>query len=97
LQHEKINPPMNNVMQRNLISIMGESFLEWAEVFFHEDNNSLDQFVVKQDAFEDYKKYAKVTWQMQRFTKAMKAFCELKGYLLDPDEFKNTEGRIIRR
>lgn len=97
MQHEKINPPMNNVMQRNLISIMGESFLEWAEVFFHEDNNSLDQFVVKQDAFEDYKKYAKVTWQMQRFTKAMKAFCELKGYLLDPDEFKNTEGRIIRR
>lgn len=97
MQHEKISPPMNNVVQRNLISIMGESFLEWAEVFFHEENNSLNQFVVKQDAFEDFKKYAKVTWQMQKFTKAMKAFCELKGYLLDPEEFQNSEGRIIRK
>ncbi|EMS34585.1 hypothetical protein C943_03272 [Mariniradius saccharolyticus AK6] len=97
MQHEKINPPMNNVVQRNLISIMTEPFLEWAEVYFHEENNGLNNLVVKADAFEDYKKYAKVTWQMQKFSKALKAFCELKGYVLDPEDLKNSDKRIIRK
>lgn len=97
MNHGKINPPMNNVIQRNLISIMTEPFLEWADVYFCDENDSLDRHVVKQDAFDDYKKYAKVNWSMQKFTKAMKAYCELKGYLLDPDEYKNTEGRIVKK
>tara|TARA_R110002020_G_C16314529_1_gene774162 strand:- start:19 stop:2940 length:2922 start_codon:yes stop_codon:yes gene_type:complete len=97
MNHEKIEPPMNNVEQRNLISIMGEAFHSWADVYFSEESGFLDTLVVRNDAFEDFKRNTRAGWTSQKFSKALHAWARYYHWELDPDEFKNGQGRIIRK
>jgi hypothetical protein len=94
MQHGKIDPPMENVEKRNLLSEMGPAFHEWADTYF---TDRLNDFVVKKYAFEDYSKTTASKWTSQKFTKALKAWARFYGYELDPEEFKNSSGRIIRK
>lgn len=94
MQHGKIDPPMENVEKRNLLSEMGPAFHEWADTYF---TDRLNDFVVKKYAFEDYTKTTASKWTSQKFTKALKAWARFYGYELDPEEFKNSSGRIIRK
>lgn len=97
MNYEKIEPPMDNVEQRNLKSIMGEAFHDWADVYFSAETGRLDKMVEKTEAFEDFKKSTRSQWTSQKFGKAMQAWAKYYGFILNPDEFKNAQGRIIRR
>jgi len=97
LNHSKIEPPMDNVHKRNLISIMGNAFHEWADVYFSEDAGTLNDFVIRVDAFEDFKKGTRSNWTSQKFGKAIHAWCEYYGYELNPKDYHNDQGRIIRK
>ncbi len=95
---EKIMPPMNNVSKRNLMSEMGDHFRNWADVFFSPESGRLDKLVIRDEAFEDFIRVTKLkTYTAQRFSKSLKAWARFNGYILNPDEMKNSQGRIIRR
>ncbi|MEQ8548713.1 MAG: hypothetical protein RIC03_12425 [Cyclobacteriaceae bacterium] len=97
MQHEKIEPPMNNVEKRNLISEMGSAFHEWADVYFSTESKRLDEFVIRNEAFDDYKKATRSNWTSHKFGKAIRAWSKYYSYELDPKEHHNGQGRIIRR
>ncbi len=97
MQHEKIEPPMNNIEKRNLISEMGSAFHEWADVYFSEEMNTLDTLVPKVEAFEDFKKATNAKWTSQKFRKAIMAWSKYYGFELNPKEFQNSQGRISRK
>lgn len=96
MNHDKIEPPMNNVEKRTQISIMGSAFHEWADVYFSDDNNALNEFVIKVEAFEDFKKATRANWTTQKFTKSLRAWCKYYGFELDPKDFHNSQHRITK-
>lgn len=98
LNFEKINPPMNNVTQRQLLGEMGEAFKAWADVFFSVESGRLDCFVLREEAQEDcIRKNNLKGWSAQKFGKAMKAWAKFKGFKLNPKTLRNKDGRIIRK
>lgn len=98
LNFDKIEPPLANVTMRNLMTEMGASFQEWADVYFSEGSGKRDELVSKNDAFEDFKKSSNSKlWSSQKFNKSLKAWCRFNHFELDPVELQNAQGRIIRK
>ena len=96
----KINPPMDMVTLRNLRTEMGEGFKDWADVYFSPDNDHVDKLVNKDKAFDNFKtKTGSHRWTKNRFTRSLRAWCRYTHFVwaLDPDQFKNAQGRIQRR
>ena len=96
----KLLPPMANILQRKLRQDMTDKFKDWAEAYFCDETGRLDSFVVREDAFFDYKKYSgQNTISMQSFTKKLRAFVLLCPWIdeMNPKEFQNGGGRIIRK
>lgn len=97
----KIEPKMTNIIFRKHLRDMSDSFRDWAEQYFAEDGDHLDRLIIRQDAFEDYKRFSGVTKTvMNTFTKALKGFCYTCPYIseLNPAEMCNSGGtRILKR
>jgi hypothetical protein len=96
----KLLPPMSNILQRKLRQDMTDKFKDWAEAYFCDETGRLDAFVVREDAFIDYKKYSgQNTISMQSFTRKLRAFVQLCPWIeeMNPKEYQNGGGRIIRK
>lgn len=96
----KIQPPMDNIMKRKYKADMGANFEDWANTYFAEDGENLNRFLSREEAFDAYKKFSGLNkCSMQKFTKALKGFAKLCPYIdeLNPDEYQNSSGRIIRK
>ena len=94
----KIEPPMDNVNKRNLMSEMGDTFRNWADVYFSEEAGSLDVLISRADAFQSYFKDGGGKKNSNNFKKAVKAFCKLNNYVLNPKDYEFVkDGRIIQR
>ncbi|NKI28239.1 hypothetical protein HCG49_16925 [Arenibacter sp. 6A1] len=94
----KINPPMDNVNKRNLMSEMGDAFRNWATVYFSESNDKLDRLISRVDAFQDYQRVAQGKKSANNFKKSVKAYCKLNNFILNPKEIdKSGDGRIIQK
>lgn len=100
----KIMPQLNNIIFRRHMQEMSDNFLEWAQGYFAIDEDGqgehLDKELVKIDVFEEYKRYSgqsKIT--MNKFTKSLQSFCFTCDYIetLNPEEMRNSSGRIQRR
>jgi hypothetical protein len=95
---QKIEPPMGNVILRNLLAEMGETFKDWAEVYFAPDGDNADKLTPRDEALDDFvKKTNSNKWTTNKFSKALKSFCRYYGYDLNPNNFLNAQGRIIRK
>jgi 5S rRNA maturation endonuclease (ribonuclease M5) len=93
LRFPKINPPMGNVMRRNLMQRMGDNFKHWADVYMAE---FLNKEVVKQVAFENFQQSSNMKkMTTQRFTQSLKAWAQYSGYIYNPEHMLNKDGRII--
>jgi hypothetical protein len=104
----KINPPMDNVTKRSLRAEMGEAFEGWADSFFanketDEMGNEVDEFKYldkyfsKEEAFDEFMKTTKQgKWSTNKFKKAMKAYCQLNGFILNPKDLNGANGRITK-
>lgn len=92
----KIEPPMENVTKRNLISEMGAAFNDWVYIYFSEESGRLDSYVSKPEAYADFKKKTSSKLSSNRFKKALGAFCKYNNYILNPLEYRNAKGRIIK-
>lgn len=95
---QKIDPPMGNVILRNLMSEMGENFKNWADVYFSQDSGNTDVKTPRDTALDDFLKTTNTTkWSTQKFTKALKAFCRYYDYELNPKDIVDKNGRIIQK
>jgi hypothetical protein len=104
---KKISPPMDNVTKRSLRAEMGDAFEGWAEGFFSTIEQTLDgegvpkyldNYFSKEMAFDEFMKATKLgKWTSQKFKKAMKAYCQLNDYILNPKDLQNGKGRTIQK
>lgn len=104
---KKISPPMDNVTKRSLRAEMGEAFEGWAEAFFATTEQTLDgegspkyldNYFSKEMSFDDFIKTTKQgKWSSNKFKKAMKAYCQLNDYILNPKDLHTATGRIIQK
>ncbi|MDP2401480.1 MAG: hypothetical protein Q8M66_05825, partial [Actinomycetota bacterium] len=96
---QKFDPPMENVLMRNLRIEMGDLFKEWADVYFSDESQNRDREIKRSDMFFNFCDIsgAGKNWSAQRFAKALKAWCRYNGHELNPPERANKDGRIIVR
>ncbi len=102
VEHGKVQPVMQNIIQRRQKADMGSAFEDWAYLYFDRDEGHVDTLLQRDIAYDDFissSKLSKTFWTMQRFTKALSSFCELCPYVitLNPASMRNSSGRIIRR
>ena len=96
----KIEPNLDNIIFRKHLNDMSDSFRDWAETYFAKGSEHLDTFIIRAEAFEDYKRSSGVkSTPMASFTKALKGFCYTCPYIdeLNPKEFHNSGTRILKR
>lgn len=97
----KIQPPMNNVISRNQLTIMGPKFFNWAEVYFSIESGNCDKFIPREIAKKDFENQESVKgWSSQKFGDALKAYCDYKFpqiIALNPEEYHTSEKRIIKK
>ena len=95
----KPQPPMSNMEKRHLKATMGSNFEDWASGYFSIEGGHLDEYIARDEAFNDYQRYSNVNRiTMQAFTKKLKSFCKLCPWIdcLNPPEMCNSGGRIQR-
>lgn len=94
----KIDAPMDKIRIRINKLAMGENFEEWANVYFSETGGKLDSYVCREDMFADFCAATRNNkWTAKKFSKALRAFCANRGYILNPPELCDKNGRIIQR
>lgn len=77
---------------------MGQNFKEWADVYFDPEGEHINKMVIREQALDDFVKSTKTTrWTTNKFTKALKAFCGYNGYILNPKDLQNSQGRITKK
>lgn len=93
-----VTPPMDNVVKRINLSIMGDAFKDWADFYLVEHLNRL---VSRVDAFNEFcKTTGNNNWKMQRFSKALQAWCDYRNDIvetLNPKKLLNSQGRLVRK
>lgn len=95
----KILPPMDNIFIRKKIQDVGKAFQDWGEIYFAPDSGNLNRYIIRREAFEDFRRYANIqSMPTQGFTKSLIAFCDLCPYIaeLNPDNKKNTQNRMMK-
>ena len=94
----KVNPPMGNVTLRNLLAEMGQAFKDWADAFFDKEGEHIDTLIPKEEALSDFIKMTNNKgWTTNKFTKALKAYCRFYGYIYNPKNYQNSQGRISKK
>lgn len=101
---EKVDPPMNNVTLRNLLSEMGEAFKDWADVYFQKKDATntlflhLDKHLIKDNAFADLKEKTHAKFSPTKFKKKLRAYCKYKGWEFCPANVDGMQkdGRIMK-
>ena len=93
-QNKKIEAPMNNILQRSYMNIIGEQFLEWANFYFSEKmNQKLYRKFVMID-FINHAKDRKWSWLIgitaKEWSKKMKYWCIINDY-----EFNSKTERAV--
>jgi hypothetical protein len=95
----KLQPPMANVIRRNLRGSMEEYFLDWAQVFFAPQSGNCNRLLPRPEVFKNFgESSGKSNWNANRFLKALKAFCKYDKNILslNPGELLGPNGRILK-
>jgi len=94
----RIEPPMENVILRQLRTQMGDAFKEWADIYFNIESEQLNTEVSKETAYRAYKDVvSKFPYQENRFKKAIIAWCKYNSYEFNPPQVTGKDGRIIKK
>ena len=88
LKFGKREAPGQNLKLRELRQQMGEEFYQWAELYFSDPLN-LNTLLIKTDLYNYFKERVSLNvikyYTPTRFKRCVKAFCEYKGYLFNPE------------
>ena len=89
---------MGNVTLRNLLAEMGQAFKDWADAFFDKDGENIDRLMPKEEALNEFIKMTNTKgWTTNKFTKALRAYCRYYGFVYNPKNFQNSQGRISKK
>lgn len=100
----RINPPMENVMYKNMRSHIGETFINWAETVFHPSMENTDCYISREALQEHYSQMlkrgnmGKYSLSPQAFKDKLEMYCNLVGFHFNPHEVmalhvkENTKG-----
>lgn len=95
----KLQPPMDNIITRNLLSRMGDNFREWAEAYFSPDGGNVNRLAPREEAYNDFIRVGKPrsNWTMKGFSKSVEVFAQWAPWIeeINPQEYQNTQGRIF--
>lgn len=79
-QADKIDPPKENLVVRNLMQKIGDVQLKWCNDFFTEEN--LNVYIHTDDVQDDYKRAAgKTAKATAKMTEGIEEWCEYMSYL----------------
>jgi len=94
----RINPPMENIVKKNLKTEVGEGIFEWAEDFFS-DKENLDQLIEKSIVFNSLTENVPYVKNLtaQKMKKKINAYCKYKGWELNPKEMLTNNSQIINQ
>ena len=96
----KIQPPMENILQRKLKADMGETFEDWATAYFAEDGGNVNRQLVRETVYQDFIKDTHLNAiKMKGFTLRLKAFADYCPWIhtLNPIEYRNAQGRNFQK
>jgi len=96
----KIQPPIKNVILRNLRSDMTDEFFEWAKIYFGEASGKLDRLIPRLIIYKDFEENTGIkNWTANRFSKSLKSFAQYDERILslNPEQLCNQGDRIIKR
>ncbi|MBR2290810.1 MAG: hypothetical protein IJ868_00650 [Prevotella sp.] len=94
---EKLQPPMQNIIQRNLISRMGP-LRDWAEKYFAYRGPNVDRMVPTEEAYNDFIRETKAqNWKPNTFSKRLGDFAKYCPWILEknPKDKCNSQGRVF--
>ncbi|MCO6367881.1 hypothetical protein GBO34_00950 [Roseivirga pacifica] len=97
---DKVEAPMGEIEKRNLRGKMGETFLNWAEVFFSPLGENLNKELDKKQlmkTFIDDCEIGKFKPSPQSFKEKLKFFCAYQGLYYNPNSNEKGTDRIIRK
>lgn len=99
-------PPLERVMERVRNSMMGDTFKNWADVYFAQDKDNpsdkLDHILIRQTVYEDYCSELGKTGKSkssQSFKAALKIYCRERGWIFCPPQmlgYNEKEGRSTK-
>jgi hypothetical protein len=79
---------------RNMI---GDQFMEWADVYFNKEDSTLDAFLRKQMIYEDYIRETNSDMKANGFKSRLELWCRMKHYQFNPRSIERgmqADGRI---
>ncbi|MGL4630474.1 MAG: hypothetical protein ACRCVT_04635, partial [Leadbetterella sp.] len=96
LLHGKIESDDTNVLRNILLQRMGPGMMAWADEIFHPENGRLDAYVQRNPLYEDAKKRVSGSLSPQGFMDRLRAYCQFKGYVINPKDLIGKDGRIMK-
>lgn len=95
-----LDPPMSNVRRRQTLQQIGDTFRDWADLYFAKDGGNTDRVIDKALALESLNAESKQKYTAKGFTKRLKAWCDVTEHVecLNPEgiQGRNCKGRIQR-
>lgn len=95
----KVEPPMQELMANTFRNKLGPNFMQWANFYFQEDNDTLDSYVHKRKMYEIYKMEVSNDITPNGFKEKVSMYCKMKGWTLNPIDAKHrqADGRISKK
>lgn len=99
MQYGKVEPPMQELMANTYRNKLGPNFINWANFYFSEDNQTIDSFIHKRMMFDTYKMEVTADINANTFKDKVSMYCRMKGWVLNPKDVKHiqADGRIAKK
>jgi 5S rRNA maturation endonuclease (ribonuclease M5) len=97
--HGRIEPPMDSLMSNAYRNKIGANFLNWANLFFSEENDTLDCYLPRVIGYETYRMEGHTDITSNGFKEKLEIWCRLKGFTMNPKDCKGyrDDGRITQK
>ncbi|WP_299106076.1 hypothetical protein [uncultured Tenacibaculum sp.] len=88
--------PMNNILLNNLKAQIGDNCIEWATEYFS-DEEHFNKNILRSDLYSNYVDFVgkKSALGARKFKTAVEKFCKMEGYVFNPKNLKDSQGRIM--
>lgn len=95
-----MEPPMANVKKRQTLQQIGDTFKEWADLYFAKNGGNTDRVIDKKTAMASLNEETKTKYTAKGFTNRLVKWCSVTEYVecLNPEgiQGRNAKGRIQR-
>ncbi len=91
MEYGKVEPPMSEIMANTYRNKLGPNFLQWANMYFQEDNETLNCYIPRYKIFETYKMEVSSDITAATFKDKLVMYCRMKNWTLNPLDAKHIQ------